>query len=47
MILCEGNYDLGAYGMEAVHNREPERKLGNHLVYNIINLYFGLAVHTQ
>ena len=26
MILCDGNYGgLGAYGMESVHNREPEQ----------------------
>ena len=24
MILCDGNYGLGVYGMEWVHNREPE-----------------------
>ena len=24
MILCDGN-GLGAYGMDSVHNREPER----------------------
>ena len=22
---CDGNYEFGAYGMEWVHNREPER----------------------
>ena len=22
---CDGNYEVGAYGMEWVHNREPER----------------------
>ena len=22
---CDGNYQVGAYGMEWVHNREPER----------------------
>ena len=38
MILCDGNYGLGAYGMELVRNWEPERGLvtrarpGNHLV---------------
>ena len=25
MILCDGNYGLGAYGIDSVHNREPER----------------------
>ena len=25
MILCGVNYGLGAYGMESVHNTEPER----------------------
>ena len=26
MILCDGNiYGLGAYGMDLVHNWEPER----------------------
>ena len=27
MILCDGNYGLGAYGMHLVHSRprEPER----------------------
>ena len=25
MILCDGNYGLCAYGMDSVHNREPER----------------------
>ena len=25
MIVCDGNYGLGAYDMDAVHNREPER----------------------
>ena len=25
MILCDGNYGLGAYGMDSVHNREPEQ----------------------
>ena len=25
MILGDGNYGLGAYGMDSVHNREPER----------------------
>ena len=24
-ILCDGNYGLGAYGMDSVHNREPEQ----------------------
>ena len=24
MILCVGNYGLGAYGMDSVHNRAPE-----------------------
>ena len=38
MILCDINnyYRLGAYGMDLVHNWEPERatraKPGNHLV---------------
>ena len=22
---CDGNYEVGAYGMEMVHNMEPER----------------------
>ena len=25
---CDGNYEVGAYGMECVHNREPERRNG-------------------
>ena len=25
MIVCDGNYGLGAYVMDSVHNREPER----------------------
>ena len=25
MILCDGNYGLGAYGMDSVHNRQPKR----------------------
>ena len=25
MILCDGNYGVGAYGMDLVHNWEPER----------------------
>ena len=25
MILCDGNYGLGAYDMDLVHDREPER----------------------
>ena len=25
MILCDGNYELGAYDMELVHDMEPER----------------------
>ena len=25
MILCDGNYGLGAYGMDLVNNWEPER----------------------
>ena len=25
MMLCEGNCGLGAYGMDSVRNREPER----------------------
>ena len=25
MILCDGIYGLGAYGIDSVHNREPER----------------------
>ena len=25
IILCDGNYGVGAYHMEWVHNREPER----------------------
>ena len=32
MILCDGNYGLGAYNIDSVHNREPER---SHLVLNI------------
>ena len=33
MILCDGNYGLGAYGMDSVHNTEGTRaKPGNHLV---------------
>ena len=25
MILCDDNYGLGTYGMDSVHNIEPER----------------------
>ena len=25
MILCDGNYGMGVYGIDSVHNREPER----------------------
>ena len=26
MILCDGNYGIkGVFGMDSVHNREPER----------------------
>ena len=25
MERCDGNYEVNAYGMEWVHNREPER----------------------
>ena len=25
MILCGGNYGLGAYGTDSVDNREPDR----------------------
>ena len=25
MILCDGNYGMGAYVMDLVHSREPER----------------------
>ena len=25
MILCDGNFELCAYGMDLVHNREPVR----------------------
>ena len=25
MILCDGNYGPGAYGMDLVHKLEPER----------------------
>ena len=32
MILCDGNYDLGVYDMDSVHNREAGAKPGNHLV---------------
>ena len=38
MILCDGNYGLGAYGMDSVHNRElgalqgTRAKPDNHLV---------------
>ena len=24
MISCDGNYGLGAYGMDSVHNKESE-----------------------
>ena len=24
-ILCDGNFGVGEYGMERVHNEEPER----------------------
>ena len=34
MILCDGNYGLGAYGMYLVHSRprEPERSRVTYLV---------------
>ena len=32
MILCDGNYGLGAYGMDLLHNWEPEQSSSNHLV---------------
>ena len=25
IILCDGNYGVGTYGTELVHNREPEQ----------------------
>ena len=25
MILCDGNYGMGVFGVDSVHNREPER----------------------
>ena len=25
MILCDGNYGMGVFGVDPVHNREPER----------------------
>ena len=33
MILRDGIYGLGAYGMNSVHNREPERSRVTHLVH--------------
>ena len=36
MILCDGNYVLGAYGMDSVHNREPERSWVT-IVTNIVD----------
>ena len=32
---CDSNYEVGAYGMEWVHNREPRAKPGNQLVLYI------------
>ena len=32
MIVCDGNYGLGAYGMDSVHNREPERSRESQVV---------------
>ena len=29
MVLCDGNYGLGAYGMDLVYNWEPERSRVN------------------
>ena len=26
IILCDGDFGVGAYGMEWVHNREPRRR---------------------
>ena len=36
IILCDGNYRMGAYGMDLVHSRpmETRAKPGNHLVSN-------------
>ena len=38
MILCDGNYGLGAYGMDLVHSRprEPERSIESRCVYRIV-----------
>ena len=42
MILCDGNYGLGAHVIDAVHNREPERSRVT--IYFII-LEFGTIVN--
>ena len=45
MILCYGNYGLGAYGMDLVHNREPERsRLVTH-PYKVPNTDSTLCTH--
>ena len=33
MLLCDGNYGVGAHGMDLVHNREPEQS-------RVTNWYF-------
>ena len=36
MILCDGNYGLGSYGMDSVHNRESERSSkSSHISSNV------------
>ena len=51
MILCDGNYGLGAYGVDSMHTREPERsrvashvKAINIMPHRLFLLTWDLAV---
>ena len=48
MILCDGNFELCAYGMDLVHNREPVRSRVSiayvYYVYMYICIYRPLYV---
>ena len=41
MIVCDGNYGLGIYGMDLVHNWKPERSRVYHLVQYKIHHELG------
>ena len=47
MILCDGNYGLGAYGMDFVHNWAPERRRVTIQYFIKLLTCFSIAVSAE